>query len=172
MAYSLTTLAEYIYDVEFDFGDLFRDRYPDADAARAGEVPLIVDWLEAHMGELNVLVYSNFKAVNEEVEDFGQEEAAILLEMYMFNYYRKMSRLALRAKDTTVAGATLDFKSIQEGDSVITMPEASSSGGGTTDLPKHYRLLMEQAKDNLEILVAQYNSLHSPPNQVSGDDGA
>jgi hypothetical protein len=172
MAYSLNTLAEYIYDVEFDFGDLFRDRYADEAAARAGEVPLIADWLEAHIGELNVLVYSNFQSVNKEIEDFGQEESAILLEMYMFNYYRKMSRLALRAKDTAVAGATMDFKSIQEGDSVITMPEASSSGGGTTDLPKHYRLLMEQAKDNLETLVAQYNSLHSPPNQVSGDDGA
>ena len=36
MAYSLNTLAEYIYDVEFDFGDLFRDRYADEAAARAG----------------------------------------------------------------------------------------------------------------------------------------
>lgn len=172
MSYSLNTLAEYIYDVEFDFGELFRDRYSDANTARAGEIPLIADWLEAHIGELNVLIYSSFKSTNKEIEDFNQEEGAILLEMYMYNYYRKMSRLTLRAKDTSVAGATLDFKSLQEGDSVITMPEASSSGGGTSDLPKHYRLLMEQSKDNLEILVSQYNSLHSPPNQVSGDDGA
>lgn len=172
MAYSLTTLAEYIYDIEFDFGDLYRDGYPDKDAARAGEVPLIADWLEAHVGELNVLIYSSFESLNKEIEDFGTEEAAVLTEMFMYNYYRKQSRLALRAKDTSVAGATLDFQSLQEGDSIITMPTSSAGGGNSTDLPKHYRLLMEQAKDNLEILVAQYNVLHSPPNQVSGDDGA
>jgi|TARA_B110000495_G_scaffold113285_1_gene98024 hypothetical protein len=171
MAYSLTSLAEYIYDVEFDFGELFRDKYADAAAARTGELPLISDWLEAHVGELNVLIYSSFNSVNKEIENFKQEEGSILLEMYMFNYYRKMGRLALRAKDTTMAGSVLDFKSLQEGDSVITMPEPSS-GGGSSDLPKHYRLLMEQSRDNLEILVAQYNSLHSPPSQVSGDDGA
>lgn len=170
MAYSLTSLAEYIYDIEFDFGDLYRDGYDDKDAARVGEVPLIADWLEAHIGELNILIYSSFESLNKEVADFGEEEAAVLMEMFMFNYYRKQSRLALRAKDTTVAGSTLDFQSLQEGDSMITMP--SSSSGGSTYLPKHYRLLMDQAKKNLEILISQYNGLHSPPNQVSGDDGA
>ena len=75
MAYSLTKLAEHIYDVEFDFGPLFSDRYPDEAAARAGEVPIIADWLEAHVGELNTLIYTDFAAANGEVSDpFGDEE--------------------------------------------------------------------------------------------------
>ena len=151
MAYSLTKLAEHIYDVEFDFGPLFSDRYPDEASARIGEVPLIADWLEAHVGELNTLIYTDFRAANGEVEDpFGDEESAILIEMYCYQYYRKQGRLKLRSGDSTVASSST-FQSIREGDSEIVMP----SGTASQSDHKIYRMLMIQSKENLEKLVAQ-----------------
>ena len=163
---TLSNLAQQIYDVEFYWSDdLIDSRYSTPEEARAAEIVVIQAWLDAHIGELNILI--NTAIVQDEdgeVPGFGQEEAGIIREMYMFNYYRKQSRNALRSIDGSSV-VDQDFQTIREGDSVIT-----KSSGSKQNTARFYRLLMVQAQENLDKLVHAYNMFGAKPTQVSGGD--
>ena len=162
---TLSDLAEQIYDTEFYFrDDLIDSRYSSPEQARAAEVVLIQDWLDAHLGEMNVLLNAAFTSDNGDVENLKIEEQNILREMYMFNYYRKQGRNLLRSIDGTTH-IDIDFQTIREGDSVITRAVNSKQ-----EVVKNYRMLMLQAQENLDKLVHKYNMYQSKPRQVTGRD--
>ena len=72
---TLSDLAEQIYDTEFYFrDDLIDSRYSSPEQARAAEVVLIQDWLDAHLGEMNVLLNAAFTSDNGDVENLKIEE--------------------------------------------------------------------------------------------------
>jgi hypothetical protein len=164
---TLSNLAEQIYDVEFYWSDdLVDSRYSDPIQARSSELVIIQSWLDAHIGELNILINTSFTPdQNGDIAGFGQEESSILREIYMFNYYRKQSRNTLRSLDGTTGVIDSDFRTIREGDSVIT-----KNSGSRQDLARFYRLLMIQAQENIDKLVHAYNMYSAKPNQVSGGD--
>jgi uncharacterized protein YnzC (UPF0291/DUF896 family) len=162
---TLSSLSEQIYDTEFYFrSDLIDSRYSSPEQARAAEVILIQDWLDAHLGEMNILLNTSFTSSSGDVTGLEIEEQNILREMYMYNYYRKQSRNLLRSIDGTTL-IDIDFQTIREGDSVITRAVNSKQ-----EVVKNYRMLMLQAQDNLDKLVHKYNMYRAKPSQVTGDD--
>ena len=72
----------------------------------------------------------------------------------------------LRQLDGSTATATFSFKTIREGDSMITAPSMSENQA----VARSYRLLMNDSRQAIEKLVHNYNMYRSKPNQVSGDD--
>ena len=162
---ALSSIAESIFDEEFYWKEELKDtRYSSGEEEREKEIVIITDWLEAHLGELNLMINTNFAAENGVVPDLKSEESAILREMYMMNYYRKQGRNLLRTIDGSAA--SLNFKTIREGDSVIT----AASIGEKQSVARSYRMLMEDAREKIEKLVHSYNMYQSKPNQVSGND--
>jgi uncharacterized protein YnzC (UPF0291/DUF896 family) len=160
---TLSSLAEQLYDTEFYFrSDLIDSRYSSPEQARTTEVVMIGDWLDAHLGEMNILINTSFTSDSGDVAGLEIEEQNILREMYMHNYYRKQSRNLLRSIDGTTS-VDIDFQTIREGDSVITRSNKS-------ELARNYRMLMSQAQDNIDRLVHKYNMYKAKPTQVSGDD--
>ena len=163
---TLSSIAESIFDAEFYWKAELKDtRYSTPEEEREKEILIIADWLEAHIGELNIMINTHFEAVDGAV-DFHEEESAILREMYMMNYYRKQGRNMLRQLDGSTATATFSFKTIREGDSMITAPSMSENQA----VARSYRLLMNDSRQAIEKLVHNYNMYRSKPNQVSGDD--
>lgn len=162
---TLSSIAESIWDYEFYWKEELRGtQYSTAEEERLTEVDIITDWLDAHLGELNIMINSNFESANGEVADFKKEESSILKEMYLLNYYRKQSRNLLRSIDGS-ADSTPDFQTIREGDSVITM-----NAGGKQGIARNYRMLMQESQDRIDKLVHSYNMYQSKPSQVSGGD--
>jgi hypothetical protein len=148
---TLSDLATQIYDSELCFTE--------SASERAAELVLIETWLEAHIGELNTLINTNF-----EITDLSlvlQEEQSILREMYLLQYYRRQSRNVLRLVDGSQG--ELDFHTIREGDSVITRTNKS-------EIAKNYRSLISQTQQKINGLVSSYNMYAAKPSQISGDD--
>ena len=164
---SLSSIALSIFEEEFYWKEELKDtRYSSGAEEKEKEVLIIADWLEAHLGELNIMINTNFSSDGGNVEGLNNEERAILREMYMMNYYRKQGRNLLRTIDGSAAG--VNFKTIREGDSVITAP----SIGEKQSVARSYRMLMDDSRQKIEKLVHAYNMYQSKPNQVSGEDGA
>lgn len=162
---TLSLIAESIWDYEFYWKEELKgSEYSSAAQERQIETEIIADWLDAHLGELNLMINTNFKSEAGDVDGLAQEEASILTEMYLLNYYRKQSRNLLRSIDGST-DSTVDFQSIREGDSVITM-----NTGGKQGIARNYRVLMQESQDRIDKLVHSYNMYQSRPSQVSGDD--
>jgi len=148
---ALSDLATQIYDSELCFTESAEER--------AAEIVLITAWLEAHLGELNTLINTNFELTD--LSLILQEEKSILREMYLLQYYRRQSRNVLRLVDGSQG--ELDFHTIREGDSVITRTNKS-------EIAKNYRSLISHTQQKLDALVHSYNMYASKPGQISGDD--
>tara|TARA_A200000159_G_scaffold149481_1_gene158048 strand:+ start:10379 stop:10855 length:477 start_codon:yes stop_codon:yes gene_type:complete len=151
--YSLAELAAQIYDAELVIGG--------TGAERDAELVIIQSWLEAHVGEVNTLINTSFTVSNGEVEGFHEEEAGILRELYVIQYYKKQSRSVLKQADDS--SNSLDFSELKEGDSVI---KRSSK----RDHLKDYKSLMLHSQQTLDKLIANYNTYQSPPSQVIEKD--
>lgn len=146
----LEKLAEKIYDQEFAYEEGER---------RIVEIKFIRDWLEGNLGELNILIYTDFHGPDP--EGLNLEEQAILRELYIVDYNRRAQRNALRFING-FKQEEIDWFVIKEGDSTIqrtthTHKEVAS---------KNYRLAALDAQERMEHLVFNYNLYHSKPSQV------
>lgn len=151
--YSLSTLAAQIYDSELDIGGTA--------AERDAELIIIESWLAAHVGEVNTLLNTSFTVSGGEVVGFHEEEAAILRELYVIQYYKKQTRSVLKQADDSAN--SLDFSELREGDSVV---KRSSK----RDHLKDYKSLIMHSQQILDKLIANYNTYQSPPSQVIEKD--
>lgn len=146
----LEKLAQKIYDQEFAYEEGER---------RIIEIKFIRDWLEGNLGELNILIYTDFHGPDP--EGLNLEEQAILRELYIVDYNRRANRNALRFING-FKQEEIDWFVIKEGDSSIqrtthTHKEVAS---------KNYRLAAKDAQQRVEHLVFNYNLYHSKPSQV------
>jgi hypothetical protein len=91
---------------------------------------------------------------------FKQEERAIYKQMYLYEFYTKKTRQVLRGIDSSV-----DFITLREGDTMITRTNKN-------EIAKTYRSLANDAKAEMEKLVAAYNIYMASPKQVAGEDGS
>ena len=58
----LSSIAEYIFNTEFGWSEEYTDsQYGSLAEERQKEVILITDWLDAHVGELNILINTDFQ---------------------------------------------------------------------------------------------------------------
>ena len=82
----LGALAANIIELEFPEDT---ERFP---------VSYVSGWLEANVGELNILLNEDFEidTGGDFLPPLCKEEEAIFTELYIINYYEKMSRDVLR----------------------------------------------------------------------------
>lgn len=58
----LSSIAEYIFNTEFGWSEKYVDsQYDTLEEEKQKEVVLITDWLDAHIGELNILINTDFQ---------------------------------------------------------------------------------------------------------------
>tara|TARA_B100001094_G_scaffold196515_1_gene190510 strand:- start:10987 stop:11514 length:528 start_codon:yes stop_codon:yes gene_type:complete len=151
---NLGELAVKIYDEEVGF-------FEQGTSGRLTEIKLVSGWLEGHLGELNNLIFSSFSGSNP--ENLLLEEQSILREMYLSEYNRKAERRALRRMDGE--GDTINWASIQEGDSVIKRQIDSSN-----PTPKFYHQAYLVSQERMKELIYAYNLYHAMPRQAVGKD--
>lgn len=130
-------------------------------AERTTEIVLISGWLEGHLGELNNLIYTSFSGDNP--QGFLLEEQAIIREMYVSEYNRKKERAALRRMDGE--GDTINWQTIQEGDSVIKRQIDTSN-----PTPKLYHQAYLASQERMKELIYAYNMYKASPRQIVGKD--
>lgn len=148
----LGTLASSIVEIEFpeDTG-----RFP---------VSYVSGWLDANIGELNVLLNEDFS-----IDDSGNfsppfcsEEEAIYTELYTTHYYEKLSRDVLRGI-TSSSDCAGDWVLLKEGDTTIQKQNKNS-------IARTLNVFKTQSSERLDDLVSKYNMYKSSPIQVYGAD--
>ena len=151
---ALEDLASGIVETEFD-GD-----------TGIATVASVSGWLFENLGKLNTHIYTDFSGVNASgtygVIDI--EAQGILKELYLYNYYIKQSRNALRGiTDSSVSGDNV--LSLKDGESSVTFVNRN-------EVSKVYRGLASDSMANIERLSAKYNIYQAQPRELHGVDGS
>jgi hypothetical protein len=127
---------------------------------------LISGYLEANLGELNILINTDFQYDSESdtiTPTLQQEEEAIMTQMYMKDYLHKEGRNTLKNAQSTDAWVEL-----REGDSSVKRTIASATAKNTS--AKIFYDLAKAAQENLTQMVHSYNVYGSVPLQIKGKD--
>lgn len=140
----LGDLASGIYVNEFDSSNTY-----------GVSINSISGWLESNLGLLNTMLNCSFSADGSDVNIQAQ---AIHKEIYLYNYYQKQSRNALRG---IIASSGDNVLSVKDSESQVTFVNKN-------EVSKVYRGLASDSKINIDKLVAQYNIYESEPRQVGG----
>lgn len=150
VSYSIPSLANEIFANEFEFDSGYAQFY------------YLSGWLGNNIGLLNTKLFTSFGVDGiyfTPTGSFGQEEASIYKQMYMHEFYTKKARQVLRGIDSSV-----DFITLREGDTSITRTNKN-------ELAKTYKSLANDARTEIDKLVAAYNIYKAAPLQVAGIDG-
>lgn len=147
---SVTGFAYNIWDNEFDANTGVSETY-------------ISYWLENNIGNLNVLLNTEFVVSGGDFEPkFHPEESGIYTQYFLKEYYKKESRKVLQNITSPLAG--VDWISLTEGDTSIRRNNKNEVA----------KTLLQQSKDagiELKDLVYKYNHYKAQPRQVAGFDG-
>ena len=150
----LEDLASGIVETEFD-GD-----------TGIATVSAVSGWLFENLGRLNTYIYTDFSG-NSATGTYGTmdvEAQNILKEMYLYNYYTKESRNALRGiVNSSVSGDNI--LALKDGESSVTFVNRN-------EVSKVYRGLASDSMANIERMAAQYNIYQAEPRQLYGIDGS
>ena len=155
---TISQIATYIWVSELD-----------GDSADTTSIAKIVDYLEVNVGQLNILLNTAFEVGG--TPELLDEEAAILIQLYLRDYYKKKSRTVLHSVATSSgsSGGTSEWTELKEGDSVIKRVATLASPSQKTAMSKSYQSLSSQANEELKGLVQKYNLYMGKPRQVIGD---
>jgi hypothetical protein len=137
--------------------EIFSDEFDsDTGVVASGSIEA---WLENNLGQLNSLIYQDFSGASASLDTEAQ---SIHKELYLYNYYTKQSRNALRG----ITSATSDNKilSLRDGESAVTFVNRN-------EVAKVYRGLASDSKAKVDDLAARYNIYQAAPQQVGGIDG-
>ena len=126
----------------------------DADTSEVN-LSSISGWMEANLGELNNLIYSDLSGAG---ADLTQEQANIYKHLYLGHYYKKKSRNAIKA---AAGGSGSAIISIRDEDSSVTFVNSN-------EISKQFRQMSRDNFDELNRLVTAYNSYQAAPIQVVG----
>ena len=163
----LGELGYTIWDVEFGTHSSATERESNA--------LLISGYLGANLGELNILINTDFSldTVEDKVNpELKQEEKAIFTQLYLKDHLSKEARKVLRdaSAPTTDSSADLPWSELREGDSAIKRSVPTAATKNTSA-----KLLKDASKDaaeQLKKLVHSYNMYGSIPSQVAGKDAS
>jgi hypothetical protein len=144
-------MASEIYSFEFD-GD-----------STITSISAISGWLQANLGKLNTVIYSNFTG---DGSDLPIEAQAIHKELYLYGYYTKQARNALRG--------IINSSSSSDGSNILSVKDADSAVTfvNKNEVSKVYRGLASDSKETLDKLIAQYNIYAAEPRQLAGIETA
>lgn len=139
-------IALAIYETEFD---------PDSN-----NLSSISGWLSENIGLLNTLIHTSFSGQD---PNFGLEEIAIYKELYLCNYYNKLTRNVLRGISSP--SSSDNIISVSDGDNRIQFANKN-------EIAKTYKDLAKECKARLDSLVSKYNIYASKPLQIGGVEAA
>ena len=142
-------IASDIYSFEFD-GD-----------STVTTVSAISGWLQSNLGKLNTMLYSDFSG---DGSNIPVEAQSIHKELYLYNYYSKQARNALRGIINTSGNDGSNILSVKDADSMVTFVNKN-------EVSKVYRGLATDSKVNIDKLVAQYNIYGAEPRQLGEIEG-
>lgn len=165
----LGELAYNIWDIEF--GD------HSSALERERNALLISGYLEANLGQMNILINTDFslnKSSDAVVPTLEYEEKAILTQLYLKDYMQKQARNVLRnatnTTTTTTTEGTTDWVELREGDSSIKRSIATATSKNAS--AKLFQDSSKEAAELLKRLVHSYNMYGSKPLQVMSTDSA
>lgn len=182
----LGQIAEYIWDNEIGDGVVST---PELIAA---ELRKIADYLATNVGQLNMLINTDFEVEDEYTSipagtngwvsggdtrvvspELKQEESVILIQLFLRDYYKKKARTVLSSAtssevDETVGGVS-EWTELREGDSVIKRVATVASPAQKTTASRSFENLSASAGEELNGLVQRYNLYLSKPRQVIVD---
>lgn len=124
----------------------------DADTSDAN-ISAISGWMEANLGELNNLIYTQFSGADAELTP---EQANIYKHLYLGHFYKKKSRNAIKNVANGSGNAIL---SVRDEDSSVTFVNSN-------EISKQFRQLSRDNFEELNKLVTAYNSYQAAPIQV------
>lgn len=117
----------------------------------------ISGWLEENLGTLNNLINTSYVGQS---PGLNLEEQSIYKQLYMYNYYAKQARNAVRGIVSSNSSGD-NILSVSDGDNKIVFVNRNEVG-------KMYRGMASDAKASLDQLVAKYNIYAAKPTQVGG----
>lgn len=124
----------------------------DADTSDTN-ISAISGWMEANLGELNNLIYTQFSGADAEL---SPEQANIYKHLYLGHFYKKKSRNAIKNVANGSGNAIL---SVRDEDSSVTFVNSN-------EISKQFRQLSRDNFEELNKLVTAYNSYQAAPIQV------
>ena len=138
----------------------------------------IAAWLETNIGQLNILINTDFRVdVNNNVcPILKDEEIAIFIQLYLKAYYKRQSQTVLKNLSTTTTttgestNSLSDWTELKEGDSVIKRTAQSSSPQQKVQVAQTYKSFAQEADIKLSEFVHAYNMYRASPRQVAGKD--
>lgn len=141
------SMASEIYSFEFD-GD-----------STVTSVSAISGWLQSNLGKLNTVIYSNFSG---DGSGIPVEAQSIHKELYLYSYYSKQARNALRG--------IINSSASSDGSNILSVKDADSEVRfvNKNEVSKVYRGLASDSKETLDKLVAYYNIYAAEPRQLAG----
>jgi hypothetical protein len=141
-----------------NIGDLATSIYINEFDSSGTTVESISGWLDSNVGQLNNVLYTSFSGVNGDVEGLLLEEQSIYKQMYLYHHYTKQTRNTVRGIANDTNGNIL---SVRDGDNAITFVNKN-------EVSKVYKSLAQDAYNEMQNLVNNYNNYQSSPRQVGG----
>lgn len=124
----------------------------DGDTAETN-ISMISGWLQANLGELNNLIFTEFDGTG---VDLNPEQQDIFKHLYLSHYYKKKSRNAIKAIGSSSNNAIL---SVRDEDSAVTFVNSN-------EVSKQFRQLSKDHIEELNKLVYAYNYYQARPVQA------
>ena len=155
-----------------DFGNLATQivTYDFPDDTGTYPTSYVSGWLDANLGELNLLTNEEFSANDTGAIVLGSGDSAshgltsqeleIFKTLYEVHYYEKAARDSLRS---ATYGTSADWITLKEGDTTIQRQNKNS-------VAKTFRDFSSDSREKLGQIVFQYNRYRSGPRQVHGSD--
>ena len=141
-----------------NIGDLATSIYINEFDSSGTTVESISGWLDSNVGQLNNVLYTSFSGVSGDVEGLLLEEQSIYKQMYLYHHYTKQTRNTVRGIANDTNGNIL---SVRDGDNAITFVNKN-------EVSKVYKSLSQDAYNEMQALVGNYNNYQSSPRQVGG----
>jgi len=142
----LKDLAKEIWECEFDSTESFNS------------LQSIECWLETNLGLLNTMINTSYCL---EDPNLDSEAQAVYKQLYLYKYYSKRTRNALRGIVECSGDFSGDIASISDGESRVKLNNKNETA-------KVMRGIANDAKAALDMLASQYNMYQSEPRQVTG----
>jgi hypothetical protein len=182
MPSDIDDLSEHIINVELDYVTGSAESWDAAVAQRAALKSTISGYLSTNVGQMNILLNTSF-GVDVSANfcpPFKLEEKAILVQIYLRDYYTKESRKSA----VSIAGATTvsstsatstlggEWTSLQEGDTVIKRSASTATPAQSLEATKILKGQAQDSAEKLKQLIHSYNMYQAAPLQVAGDEAA
>jgi len=124
----------------------------DADTEETN-ISMISGWLQANLGELNNLIFTEFDGTG---VDLNPEQQDILKHLYLSHYYKKKSRNAIK---NIAAGSNAGIVMVRDEDSHVMFVNSN-------EVSKQFRQLSKDHVEELNKLVYAYNYFQAKPVQA------